>query len=1610
MLKKCLCAAVVFMYLQAVDSQAQVRAEKAIVDNKAVFILENEHLRVTIDPATGRATDLTFKRLPAGGNMASKFGLFGEVAPGFGGSWAGRVAAEGPDCAVIELTQTGSRPPQWHLKLVKTISLERGSTAVKVGYSAVNKGSDPSKLALRVHNGIIFPGGVEGLDGLKSENSWFYLPSAQGVRSMADPQKMPQGEKPTSGDFVEVEPAAGWSAGRGESGAAFAATMDWHTLDACLDWCDKFSGATVEWACTEVSLKPGDQFQTGYTFALFTGMSAIYGASEDRVIGMRLPEPLKAGGKITVQVALASSRALKGVKVTLETAILPDEKGKPAGEKVLDLAAGEAANASFEVDLADNATHTLTAVATADGKEIARGVCVVPLGKTTRGYLAKMPEGGKKGDSYWGARFRRLFNESDTSMPDHYRRMDLETVTPHVKWLKPNALGSASVMFITRPDYFKYSVRELYQRFDIKPDFSFIFQKKRAGVFMLDAYREDVVAELERTIERGAYDVLYFCNVNWNGLPEDFKTKLLDRVNKGLGIVMAGDSKSAAPLLEALKARKTDKAEGDKVLAELGEALQVAAGEKMAQKTDDAKLLLESVTPPTSLGLRFHGLETYKFGKGRAVFMNYQVFSMYDSFLPSAEISPYPPNPWWEHVYALYGRAILWAAGKDSGVVVTPAEMTAAGASAKISGPAADKVKTVRFTAVDDDLAEIARMEIRAANNAVSGAWPKPLANGRYIVGMVALDEAGKALGFAGRTIQLEAAVKVDIQLDNAYVRGTERPKAEVSLSAPEPVKGRVEARLTDSAGRIVYMKSDEVQTGGAALKYDLKNIHPLTVGHTFTADFFQDGARVATASRPVRFWPERSRFEDDFGGAIWGTVMQGPYAQAILRTAQECGIERLYVGPTTVASWPALTMGVNMGFDFYMLNINEIDDLFTYDTPTETFNPSPWDESVFAAAAKRAREWAEKCRELAVDHYIMRDEYHLRWPGKDLTKDNTPQTMAAFREFLKKDYADIKALNAEWDTDFADWGGVARPDQKNVPAWNDWQAFWDTYMVKHMAVTRKAIAEINPRVKIGMSGCQRPGDGKGWDWWLLMKEAEYFHRYNHFQDDWINSFGSGKVIQGQWFGYSASKEVEAQYDIWSNLLTGSHLVSYFKLMLGTAPNQDMAVASHDLRLRPYYTFVAQEMPKVKNGLGRQILACAHQYDPIAMYHSQRSNLAGGGTLNATYAFKRLIEDSGFRFITIDSRDVLAGALATRGIKALFLPQVLCVSDAERDVLAKFVEDGGTLITDQNTGMRDGHGKPRPGGGVLDQLFGIARQAKDMTGNTAGKFSATADACAQLKDYSALQVAAAGKGITPATAKAWLKSEEGTPAVMVNKAGKGQAVYLNLDLANYASSAAGGVGGEVTEDTQGVIEYTSSCVNLMRGLLAGTAGLSPRASVWSGGHPLSDTRVYYMNRGSLDLVCFLMGKNGSKADATVKLPRKAHVYELRSSPRYFGETAEVQAAILPGIGSVFALLPYEVDRVELTAPGAAKPGELIKVSGKIIPKGEAKAAFHVARLEIAGPGGKPLACFAANLDAEGGAFERELPLALNDPAGEWTITVTDIISRKSASAVLKVGP
>ena len=126
-----------------------------------------------------------------------------------------------------------------------------------------------------------------------------------------------------------------------------------------------------------------------------------------------------------------------------------------------------------------------------------------------------------------------------------------------------------------------------------------------------------------------------------------------------------------------------------------------------------------------------------------------------------------------------------------------------------------------------------------------------------------------------------------------------------------------------------------------------------------------------------------------------------------------------------------------------------------------------------------------------------------------------------------------------------------------------------------------------------------------------------------------------------------------------------------------------------------------------------------------------------------------------------------------RNFKVLLLPQPVAMSAKECEQIKAFVQRGGVVIADNMTATMDEHCKRLPKG-QLDDLFGIVRKSVSWSPMpSGGEAWVTKDE--PLAVYEPDISATTGKPMFQAKA----------PAAIVNRYGKGFAIYLNLDMRDY---------------------------------------------------------------------------------------------------------------------------------------------------------------------------------------------------------------------------------
>jgi hypothetical protein len=127
---------------------------------------------------------------------------------------------------------------------------------------------------------------------------------------------------------------------------------------------------------------------------------------------------------------------------------------------------------------------------------------------------------------------------------------------------------------------------------------------------------------------------------------------------------------------------------------------------------------------------------------------------------------------------------------------------------------------------------------------------------------------------------------------------------------------------------------------------------------------------------------------------------------------------------------------------------------------------------------------------------------------------------------------------------------------------------------------------------------------------------------------------------------------------------------------------------------------------------------------------------------------------------------------------------------------------------------------------------------------------------------------------------------------------------------------------------------------------------------------------------------------------SIRLGRRSHVYDLIQG-EYAGETDRVEATDFSRQVRIFTCLPYRVLGLRLQCEDGASPGGAIRGTMKV-DTGSPAPVRHVVHLDVQRPDGKSVRYLERNLSTKDGGVDFTVPLALNEPTGQWTLHARDV--------------
>ncbi|MBN2289000.1 MAG: beta-galactosidase [Candidatus Glassbacteria bacterium] len=1235
---------------------------------------------------------------------------------------------------------------------------------------------------------------------------------------------------------------------------------------------------------------------------------------------------------------------------------------------------------------------------------------------------------------------------------DERGRMDISysdsVASPHLAWQRPDAAGPVRGLFVPRAGAGRVMV-ELMQRFDLQPAtvtfepslglhrwaFGDFYGTRALGYdHVADKFTISYTSLTDELESDKPFEVIVLPPVRgWQNMPPELKAALRKRVADGCGLVLiqptastevADDFRELSPLagavqLEKFRPRESDQEEVRPAAMKSG---PWRAGPAQSYITRNLPLELIPTGDIRYLEYRARGevaitagdgspiLVLGSYGKGRVA-----AFAWADAgIFPSVRDPLEEKNglPYWEYLYALIGRAVRWAAGRDSGEgIYNPGLEAVQGKGAlEISAEirSARPSDRVRVLLQDGSFRTLADTVIAATGpGRLKAVFPEIKPAGLLIANFWLMTKAGPVVDFGIVSRDFPAGTSV-ARLEPATDKVALGGEVSGSLEIAGPAAA-VALSLTDNRGRLLAVDTLLPGADGKA-SFSLPTAGCLTRRAVLGAGVI-DGTRTASQTRTALF-VDRPAAWDDY------EVMMYRFMPDII--PGEWGFLDRYMEELGVTAWAA----INPEFIFRS-NLN---------VQTETRLDS--EESLDGEGERPYREQKRLYLETRDKKYLQRlhcqhDPAYLAEQKKVITEKVSlfkhfsplsyycyeepsythygdafdlcfsPYCLGEFRKWLKEQYGSLAELNSQWGTRFKDWEQVVPDDtfeaqaRGNYSSWADHRTFSELTYAGNYAYVRGLVRGLDPEGLVMMTGTQRTVPHNGYDYYLLDQTIDHTQPYGEPERhrDFIRP--GGKITGCTGYGVSGDK---LAYEIWGRLFYGH--------TAGSAIFWQFSTIDPDYRLcRSGRDMVALFREIRHRGLARLLSCASYSPSPVVLFWSMPSIhgawIQDGRIVEEDGApsevFERwesnyeswrwLLEDLAVPYRTMSCQMLDGGWLENSGAGILVLPNTVALSQAGVKAVERFAAGGGVVIGDVQAAWMDGHCRWLKQG-ALDGLFGLR--------NTRPRILAPGDNITERPGGWSLGEADPRVRPGPKTRRHDLGA--GFPAAFVNTAGKGSAWYLNAFMAGYGRLRQDGLGAGVRASAAALLEK---------------AGYRPQITVRpAGGGDFKAARVvgYDLGRGG-HLVGMLKDYRGPylEQDIDVTLPAAGYLYDVRAG-RYLGRGATIHTTIATGEAKLLACLPYLVEAVKISAPETVRPGQAVKLALSLETAEGIAVCPHVFVLEVFDPAGRKLGYYGGNLAADRGSATAAFTTALNDSPGRWRIRARDVASGLAVERYFTLAP
>ncbi len=1024
-------------------------------------------------------------------------------------------------------------------------------------------------------------------------------------------------------------------------------------------------------------------------------------------------------------------------------------------------------------------------------------------------------------------------------------------------------------------------------------------------------------------------------------------------------------------------------------------------------------------------------IATKLFGKGRVVALGYANAGL--SPMIDGKILGQGDDHWWEYFYSLLCRSILWAAKREPPLTLGRMAVTVEGNQRKTlsveahnSSPLTAGDLTVQISNEwgDSEGSLKRRIVLKPSDNSATIELPAKMSAGRHFVDVI-LSANGKHYDWGSVSFEIAKSDEIlSLSSDREfYTRGD---KIQVTFTTKSDRPGNFAVELLDNRRRLLSRaftsgRRAEIEVGNYSTNVGWVQVMLRGAGRS-------KGGKIDQKQLRVNF----SALDRDFGAyelimPWYGPPSYQPWTPTLDEQFRKIGVT---VVETPERNFKIIKEINTPGFGVYWHYRKE------YLEQKDRFLETSDKRYLIREPDLESDDWLEKLRgtiRSGMTHdkgfrplaYYLADESSLTAYGDPFDLSWSAPTLAKFRTWLKTEFPSLAGLNEEWGSRFSSWEEVqplttdeARA-RDNYAGWMDHRTFMEEVFAQAVQVAADTVKQEDPGSRPSISGTQAPGPSNALNWYRLDQLVDYLQPYSEDdQDELHRSMHRGQILTG-FTGYERHGKA-LRHELWHRLFHGQIGASLFWQY--TALNADLSLTEQGRDL-------AKTVSEVRNeGLALLLRAAERENCGIAVHYSllsvrsqwitdghiQPHEVSDGDATSVHLkrfhanraAWLQALEDAGYQYDFLATEQIEAGKLGD--YKVLILPDSIALSDGEVAAIRKFVEGGGLLISDAETGLMDGHARWQTAG-RLDDLLGVECRGLRCAPNAAPTTKLRLDVGDRPAEFAvlpanpALRVSAGAPGA----------SVGDIPFLIAHRFGRGRSISFNFWMADYPH-----LRENRTQEPR---------LALLRECLS-QGGVRPVADVRkSNGKPLACSEFIAFRRGNVKYLAILPGPKCEDAGTvTLSLEAPQHIYDLRAH-RLVGRAKRVNGTLVPGEPLFYALMPTPVGHLSVSAltpttrAARVKRGDTVKLSirltapsvkagssrqaGQQRSEGVPESAVHV---EVRDPSGKVVDYYGGTLPLSNGSAEFAVPLALNDRPGVWRVTAREPFTHQSAGVKFEV--